>query len=66
MRQKFDEHTKIGPIIAKHVGRYLTQGGSHKILEKGERRDIGAGATLKDADTASAFAAQFAEFIVKE
>ena len=32
---KFDEHTKIGPIIARHVGRYLTQGGSHKILEKG-------------------------------
>jgi Domain of unknown function (DUF1330) len=32
---KFEEYkTKVGPIIAKHGGRYLTKGGSHVILEK--------------------------------
>jgi uncharacterized protein (DUF1330 family) len=32
---KFEEYrTKVGPLIAKHGGRYLTKGGSHVILEK--------------------------------
>jgi uncharacterized protein (DUF1330 family) len=32
---KFEEYrTKVGPIIARHGGRYLTKGGSHVILEK--------------------------------
>jgi uncharacterized protein (DUF1330 family) len=31
---KFEEYrTKVGPMIAKHGGRYLTKGGSHKLLE---------------------------------
>jgi len=33
---KFDEYrTKVGPMIAKHGGRYLTQGGSHILPEGG-------------------------------
>ena len=33
---KFDENrTKVGPMIAKHGGRYLTKGGSHKMPEGG-------------------------------
>jgi uncharacterized protein (DUF1330 family) len=31
---KFEEYrTKVGPMIAKYGGRYLTKGGSHKMLE---------------------------------
>jgi uncharacterized protein (DUF1330 family) len=31
---KFEEYrVKVGPIIAKHGGRYLTKGGSRKLLE---------------------------------
>ena len=33
---KFEEYrTKVGPLIAKHRGRYLTKGGSHKLPEGG-------------------------------
>ena len=33
---KFEGYrTKVGPIIAKHGGRYLTKGGSHKMPEGG-------------------------------
>jgi uncharacterized protein (DUF1330 family) len=33
---KFEEYrTKVAPMIAKHGGRYLTKGGSHKVLENG-------------------------------
>jgi uncharacterized protein (DUF1330 family) len=33
---KFEEYrTKAAPMIAKHGGRYLTKGGSHKLLEGG-------------------------------
>ena len=33
---KFDEYrTKVGPMIAKHGGRYLTKGASHKMPEGG-------------------------------
>jgi uncharacterized protein (DUF1330 family) len=33
---KFEEYrTKVGPMIAKHAGRYLTKGGSHKMPEGG-------------------------------
>jgi uncharacterized protein (DUF1330 family) len=33
---KFEEYrTKVGPIIAKHGGRYLTKDGTHKLLEPG-------------------------------
>ena len=29
---KFDEYrAKVAPMIAKHGGRYLTKGGSHKL-----------------------------------
>lgn len=32
---KFEEYrTKLGPMIAKHGGRYITKGGSQIILEK--------------------------------
>jgi uncharacterized protein (DUF1330 family) len=32
---KFEEYrTKVGPIIAKYGGRYITKPGSHVILEK--------------------------------
>lgn len=32
---KFEEYrVKVGPLIAKHGGRYLTKGGSHTVLEK--------------------------------
>ena len=35
---KFEEYrVKVGPIIAKHRGRYLTKGGSHKLLETNRR-----------------------------
>lgn len=35
---KFDEYrTKVGPLIAKHGGRYLTKGGSHRLLEVDRR-----------------------------
>ena len=31
---KFEEYrSKVGPLIAKYGGRYLTKGGSHRILE---------------------------------
>jgi uncharacterized protein (DUF1330 family) len=31
---KFEEYrVKVGPLIANHGGRYLTKGGSHKLLE---------------------------------
>jgi len=31
---KFEEYrTKVGPLIAKHGGRYLTKGGTHKVVE---------------------------------
>jgi uncharacterized protein (DUF1330 family) len=31
---KFEEYrTKVGPIIASYGGRYLTKGGTHKLLE---------------------------------
>ena len=31
---KFEEYrTKVGPMIAKYGGRYLTKGGSHRVLE---------------------------------
>ena len=33
---KFEEHrTKVGPMISKHGGRYLTKSGSHKMPEGG-------------------------------
>jgi uncharacterized protein (DUF1330 family) len=33
---KFEEYrVKVGPMIAKHGGRYLTKGGSHKPPEGG-------------------------------
>ena len=33
---KFEEYrTRVAPMIARHGGRYLTKGGSHKILETG-------------------------------
>lgn len=33
---KFDEYrTKVGPLIAKYGGRYLTKGGSHRLPEGG-------------------------------
>ncbi len=33
--KKFEEYrTKVGPMIAKHGGRYITKGGSHVVLEK--------------------------------
>ena len=32
---KFEEYRiKVGPIIAKHGGRYITKAGSHAILEE--------------------------------
>ena len=31
---KFEEYrTKVGPIIARHGGRYISKGGSHQVLE---------------------------------
>jgi uncharacterized protein (DUF1330 family) len=31
---KFDEYRiKVGPMIAKHGGRYITKGGTHRVLE---------------------------------
>ena len=33
---KFEEYRiKVGPLIARHGGRYLTKGGSHKFPEGG-------------------------------
>jgi uncharacterized protein (DUF1330 family) len=33
---KFEEYrVKVGPMIAKHGGRYLTKGGTHKMPEGG-------------------------------
>lgn len=33
--KKFEEYrVKVGPMIAKHGGRYITKGGSHTVLEK--------------------------------
>ncbi len=33
---KFEQYRiKVGPMIAKHGGRYLTKGGSHKMPEGG-------------------------------
>ena len=33
---KFEEYrTKVGPMISKYGGRYLTKGGSHKFPEGG-------------------------------
>ena len=33
---QFEEYrTEVAPMIAKHGGRYLTKGGSHKVLENG-------------------------------
>lgn len=33
---KFEEYrTKVGPMIARYGGRYLTKGGSHKMPEGG-------------------------------
>jgi uncharacterized protein (DUF1330 family) len=33
--KKFEEYrAKVGPIIAKHGGRYLTRSGSHAVLEE--------------------------------
>ena len=32
---KFEEYrVKVGPIIARHGGRYITKSGSHRIIEK--------------------------------
>ena len=34
--EKFKEYVaKVGPMIARHGGRYLTKGGSHKMPEGG-------------------------------
>ena len=34
--EKFEEYRiKVGPMIAKHGGQYLTKGGSHKFPEGG-------------------------------
>lgn len=34
--EKFDQNRiAVGPMIAKHGGRYLTKGGSHKFPEGG-------------------------------
>ncbi len=34
--QKFEEYrTKVGPMIARYGGRYITKPGSHKMLEQG-------------------------------
>jgi Domain of unknown function (DUF1330) len=33
--KKFEEYrVKVGPIIAKHGGRYITKSGSHVVLEQ--------------------------------
>jgi len=32
--EKFEEYrVKVGPLIARHGGRYITRGGSHVVLE---------------------------------
>ena len=33
-----DYRVKVGPLIARHGGRYLTKGGSHKFPEGGHWR----------------------------
>ena len=36
---KFEEYrTKVGPMIARYGGRYITKGGSHKMPEGGHWR----------------------------
>lgn len=36
---KFDEYrTRVGPMIAKHGGRYLTKGSTHRFPEGGHWR----------------------------
>ena len=38
-RAKFEEYrTKVAPMIAKHGGRYLTKGATHRLPEGGEWR----------------------------
>lgn len=33
---RFEEYrSKVGPLIARYGGRYITKPGSHKLLEKG-------------------------------
>ena len=35
---KFEEYrVKVGPLITKHGGRYITKGGSHQLLEVDRR-----------------------------
>ena len=35
---RFEEYrVKVGPLIAKHGGRYITKGGSHRLLEVDRR-----------------------------
>ena len=35
---KFEEYrVKVGPMIARHGGHYITKGGSHKVLETARR-----------------------------
>jgi uncharacterized protein (DUF1330 family) len=35
---KFEEYrVKVGPLIARHGGKYITKSGSHKLLETGRR-----------------------------
>jgi uncharacterized protein (DUF1330 family) len=35
---KFEEYrVKVGPLIAKHGGKYITKGGSHRLLETDRR-----------------------------
>ena len=35
---KFEEYrTKVGPMIEKHGGRYITKGSGHKLLEVSRR-----------------------------
>ena len=35
---KFEEYrAQVGPMIAKHGGRYLTKGGTHQLLETDRR-----------------------------
>jgi uncharacterized protein (DUF1330 family) len=32
--ERFDEYrTKVAPMIERHGGRYLTRGGSHRVLD---------------------------------
>ena len=39
---KFEEYrTKVGPMIEKHGGRYITKGSGHKLLEVSGIRQTG-------------------------